>query len=215
MLKDDLRPPGSFVHEDFLKIVTSKLWKKLGVERMSLDEFTTVQNQRPFDYIYTFTLGEGSHDTTLYLQNTFLTFFAKDKLRLDSIHPFIPSWDLKQVKDWQTVPRGCLTKANFNGEKSACISNPLQINMFMTNAIHTDGQAINSIFVKLGRHDNVTSLLEQIILNWPGLQGRNFVGPEISQLELSRDGMRVSEKSTTETMSLFDKSAEYRVVFNG
>jgi hypothetical protein len=195
------------VNEAYLSSITALLWFQIGDgQRITLSKFIeAVQTKRPFDYI--------SGKMSELLQDTFLTFFAaSNKLLLDEIHPFVPSWETKPIHYWQSIPRGCTSILNLNGEKSAHICDPLHLELFMTNARHTDGFPITSIRIQLGRHDNVSVLLEKIRGNWPGIRNRSFVCPSISQLSFSRNGVKVPESLTTEKLKLFYISAEYRVV---
>lgn len=195
------------VSEAYLSSITALLWFQIGDgQRITLSKFTeAAQYKRPFDYI--------SGKMAELLQDNFLTFFAaSNKLLLDIIHPFVPSWETKPIHYWQSIPRGCTSILNLNGEKSAHICDPLPLELFMTNARHTDGFPITSIRIQLSRQDNVSVLLEKIRGNWPGIRNRSFVCPNISELSFSRNGVRVPESLTTEKLKLFYISAEYRVV---
>jgi hypothetical protein len=195
------------VNEGYLNSITGLLWFQIGGgQRIMLSKFVeSVQTKRPFDYI--------SEKISELLQDTLLTYFAvSNKLLLDTIQPFIPSWETKAIHYWQSIPRGCTSILNLNGEKSAHICDPLHLELFMTNARHTDGFPITSIRIQLGRYDNVSVLLEKIRGNWPGLRNRSFVCPSISQLSFRRNGVTVPESLTTEKLKLFYISAEYRVV---
>jgi hypothetical protein len=195
------------VNEGYSNRITDLLWLQIGNgQRIMLSKFVeSVHTKRPFDYV--------SEKISELLQDTFLTFFAvSNKSLLDAILPFVPSWETKALHYWQSVPRGCTSILNLNGEKSAHICDPLHLELFMTNAKHTDGFAITSIRIQLGRHDNVSVLLEKIRGNWPGLRNRSFVCPSISQLSFRRNGVIVPVSLTTEKLKLFYISAEYRVV---
>ena len=186
--------------------IAKSLWSQIG-RRINLKAFIlAVKNDKPFDYI--------TEEISMPLHETFLTFLADpNKILLDEIYPFVPSWEWKRIFPWQTIRRGCTIKMDFNGKfNSAQICNPLSLELFMTNAIHEDGKEIAAIRILLDRHDTVSVLLEKIRGNWPGLQNRAFKCPDIARLSFSKDGVPLQINSPTEKLNLFNKSAEFRVV---
>ena len=182
---------------------------------IDLNEFSeaSLANPSPFN-CYSNSISDGG------LQDTLLNYFCiENESILEQLHPFIPKWELSPLEWWQgTVPKGCITVFDQRtNTKKAGISDPLQVELRIMekNDIKTyEGNSIYSVRVSCCRLDSIAIILEKVRDNWPGVRGRNFVCPNLNQMQITRDGVVYSQNDsryTTETLDFFNSHREYRI----